>query len=71
MARKKGSDEDSVYYRSDRNKWIAQYYYDVDLVTIESIKNIFEQLNPAYLSENIIKYFIIKKEVKNLYNWSE
>ena len=37
MARKKGSDEGSVYYRSDRDKWIAQYY-DVDPVTLESIK---------------------------------
>ena len=37
MARKKGSDEGSVYFRSDRNKWIAQYY-DVDPVTLESIK---------------------------------
>ena len=37
MARKKGSDEGSVYYRSDRDKWMAQYY-DVDPVTLESIK---------------------------------
>lgn len=37
MARKKGSDEGSVYYRSDRNKWVAQYY-DIDPVTLKSIK---------------------------------
>ncbi len=34
MARKKGSDEGSVYFRTDRNKWIGQYY-DTDPVTLK------------------------------------
>ncbi|MGN1012613.1 MAG: hypothetical protein ACI4ON_02130 [Clostridia bacterium] len=36
MIRKKGSDEGSVFYRKDRNRWQAQYY-DYDPVTLKRI----------------------------------
>ena len=36
MARKKGSNEGSVYYRKDRGKWIAQYY-NYHPITLEKV----------------------------------
>ena len=37
MAREKGSNEGSVFYRKNRNKWIAQYY-DYDSLTQKRVQ---------------------------------
>ena len=68
MARKKGSNEGSVYFRKDRGKWIAQYY-DYDPITQEGLKKrksfdteeqakkylqsiMFQKENPIYIEQN-------------------
>ena len=68
MARKKGSNEGSVYFRKDRGKWIAQYY-DYDPITQEGLKKrksfdteeqakkylqsiMFQKENPIYIEYN-------------------
>ena len=68
MARKKGSNEGSVYFRKDRGKWIAQYY-DYNPITQEGLKKrksfdteeqakkylqsiMFQKENPIYIEHN-------------------
>ncbi|MBQ8379375.1 MAG: site-specific integrase [Clostridia bacterium] len=68
MSRKKGSDEGTVYYRKDRDKWIAQYF-EVDPVSQNSIKKskgfntqeqakaylqsiMFQKENPIYIEKH-------------------
>lgn len=64
MARKKGSDEGSVYYRSDRDKWMAQYY-DVDPITLESIKK-RKVLIPKKRQKSICKLLCIKTKMRHI-----
>ena len=68
MAREKGSNEGSVFFRKNRGKWIAQYY-DYDPVTLESVKKtksfdsqekaqrylqtiMYQKENPIYIEKN-------------------
>ena len=68
MAREKGSNDGSVFYRKDRNKWVAQYY-DYDPVTQEKLRKtkcfdsqdkaqrylqtiMYQKENPVYIEKN-------------------
>ena len=68
MAREKGSNEGSVFFRKNRGKWVAQYY-DYDPVTLESFKKtksfdtqekaqrylqtiMYQKENPIYIEKN-------------------
>lgn len=68
MAREKGSNEGSVFYRKNRNKWIAQYY-DYDPLTQKRVQKtksfdteekakkylqsiMFQKENPIYIEHN-------------------
>ena len=68
MAREKGSNEGSIYFRTERKKWIAQYY-DTDPVTQETIRKtksfdsqekaqrylqtiMYQKENPVYIEKN-------------------
>ena len=68
MAREKGSNEGSIFFRKNRGKWVAQYY-DYDPVTLNSIKKtksfdsqekaqrylqtiMYQKENPIYIEKN-------------------
>ena len=79
MPRKKGNSQGTIYYRKDRNKWIAQYY-DYDPITLKRIKKeksfnaeekakqylqsiMFQKENPIYIENNGIPLKELMKAV--------
>ena len=60
MARDKGSNEGSVYYRKERKKWIAQYY-DYDPVTEKRLHK-EKSFNTEEQAKSFLKSIMYQKE---------
>ena len=60
LARDKGSNEGSVYYRKERKKWIAQYY-DYDPVTEKRLHK-EKSFNTEEQAKSFLKSIMYQKE---------
>lgn len=60
MARDKGSNEGSTFYRKDRKKWVAQYY-DYDPITQERIRKT-KNFDSQQKAEEYLKCIMYQKE---------